>query len=793
MNESAMLLSLIGDFSGDCPAEVPLVESDVDYVKVCARIRERPPTEIWVRMGVHLAWLTAFVELMGLEAIQEEKTPRVLLAEAMGCTIPDWLTDAQIMEEGLLAEVGEGGKADRFVSAMLAKEISPLFEEPDLSPEILSGILTAILEDGVVERFAAKPFLRRCLEDQCAFWAAQDNDAWVAYACERLPRAAQELHRDLTFHALLSRYPSALREYKLSAQTLVALKDLDPEALLEGAKHSDALSESESLLRTEAANVVEEIKSAADLRKLLKCFTGQLRVEFEMALEVLDSGRIALESDLLKEVRDCFDAGGVVPRTKLEALSLRIPPPLPEIRGGGFDTWPDWERWSLHEYLPYRAWQQATGTFLPELEKMVEYFSAWVVEQYPSLHADVDISLIHALKKLEKSFQSEELSVLLVVDCLSEFFRADLQARFGEMGFHLHQARHACAPLPSCTEISKPLLLSGSHEIKGSDYESILKKRAADRWPGKKVRYFGGNISALRVWEGSDGCNFLVVNDLTVDELMHADVEAKGSTHAEEVNRHFTRLANAVRELVENWKGDASKVGVHVVTDHGATRILEAESESVDSTLAGKLFPNEKYRFARMSQEEADSLPRSLWSLGHAFHSPFVEQDAKWFIPRGHHTVRNAKQRGFVHGGATPEELLVPVMTFRPVAVAWKAPECRPEGLRLNAAGEALFYLRRLQPIRLEVRNPNAVDIEIARVDVLSAGAEIRQSVLTSVAPQGKAEVRMELMFSDAAMMESELVLQLAWSIQGQREVREIRIPARVQSATGGGFSLKDL
>lgn len=788
-----VILSLIGDYAGARPEGVPLVETDSDYVVVCSQIRTEAPAEIWIRSPVHQAWLTVFADTIGFEAIRKEKTPRVLLAEKMGCTIPEWLTDQQILAEGLLSGTGKPGKAGRFVSARLSEELSPVFEEPELVPEILPGVLAAVLDPASKERFEAKPSLMRCLEEQCDFWAATNATPWVGYACERLPRASAELHRDLTFHALLSRYPGSLQEYKLTAQTRVALKDLDPKALLAGPKHTVALSETEDLLKTEVTAVLREIKTKSDFQKLLKCFTGQVRAEFDLALAVLDDEHITLDPDLLEEIRICFEEGGAVPRAKLDALSLRIPPPLPEIRSKGFASWKEWEQWCLREYFPYRAWQQDSGTFHPDVEKMVENFSAWVVEHYPSLHADVDISLIHVLKGLENSFRDENLSILLVVDCLSEFFRPDLQARFSEQGLYTHTLRHVCAPLPSCTEVSKPLLLSGSHEGKGSDYETLLKRCALERWPEKRIRYFGGNLGALKAWDGCDGCNVLVLNDLFLDELMHSDAEALATSYKEEANRHFVRMANAVREMMDNWQGDPTKVGIHVVTDHGATRILEAESESVDSSMAAKLFPNEKYRFAKLTQEEAALVPQSLWSLGHSFKSPFVEQDAQWFIPRGHHTVRSAKHRGFVHGGATPEELLVPVMTFRPVSVTWKPPECRADGLRLNPEGEAIFYVRRLQSMRLELRNPNLAEMEISGVDAVSAGAEIRQCDLVNIPPQGKADVPVEIMFNDAAVSESDLVLKLIWNIQGQQEISEMRIPARIQSAMGGGFSLKDL
>jgi hypothetical protein len=87
------------------PDGVLLVEQNIDYVRACHTLSQSresdPDLKIWVRSKTHFAWLRDFTRQIGCSAHFEEKTPRLVLAEQWNVDIPDWLTDADVLDHHL--------------------------------------------------------------------------------------------------------------------------------------------------------------------------------------------------------------------------------------------------------------------------------------------------------------------------------------------------------------------------------------------------------------------------------------------------------------------------------------------------------------------------------------------------------------------------------------------------------------------------------------------------------------------------------------------------------------------
>jgi hypothetical protein len=228
------------------------------------------------------------------------------------------------------------------------------------------------------------------------------------------------------------------------------------------------------------------------------------------------------------------------------------------------------------------------------------------------------------------------------------------------------------------------------------------------------------------------------------------------------------------------------------MTDHGATRILKEECATLDSKVVAKLFTDEHHRFARIPISEQNQVPENLWSLGYKFKQPFLDEDCLYFIPRGHNTVRPQRpSQGYVHGGATPEEVIVPVATFKAVKVAWKHPFSR--FLEPPPAARATFYVQRVVTLKIELQNPNDEPIRILRADVLSPEAEVKSSLLPEIPPGGAATLELATYFSKAALKNEELVLQITYECAADQRSFTIQAAAEFKSAVTGGFALADL
>jgi hypothetical protein len=250
-----------------------------------------------------------------------------------------------------------------------------------------------------------------------------------------------------------------------------------------------------------------------------------------------------------------------------------------------------------------------------------------------------------------------------------------------------------------------------------------------------------------------------------------------------------------VRGLCDRWIGQREDFNVYVTTDHGACRILDEEKHSFDSALINKLFPNEKHRFSSIDAAKAGEIPENLWVLGYKFHQPFYSDGKVYFLPKGHNTVRfPGKGRGFLHGGATPEEVIVPTALYKAVKVAWKHPFARFLGLSLDReTGKARFYIQRVVSLEIELQNPNSSTMRIIRVSVPSPETDLKGCASPVLGPGESDVLRMDCYFQKAALQESSLMIEITYEIAGDTYTLSVPLDCQFRSAVSTGFSLKDL
>jgi len=254
-------------------------------------------------------------------------------------------------------------------------------------------------------------------------------------------------------------------------------------------------------------------------------------------------------------------------------------------------------------------------------------------------------------------------------------------------------------------------------------------------------------------------------------------------------------MAESVTRLANNWTGPREHIGIYVITDHGACRILEEEKRSFDSTVVNKLFPDEKYRFAAVDEKQVDEIPANLWALGHKFKQPFVRDNKIFFLPKGHNTVRlSGRAKGYLHGGVTPEEVIVPTAMYKLIKVSWKPPETRFLNLdSVKETGRAKFYIQRVVTLKVEIQNPNTVDIRILRASVTSPETDLK-SCEVAVIPAGSVNIlQMSCYFKKSASGEKSLELEIVYEISGEQHTLPLTLECEFKSAMAGGFNLRDL
>lgn len=792
-------VSYIKNYNQPPAEDSVMVESDVDYVKACYALRlthsKMKSLKVFVRQKYHFDWIKNYTEQTGIRCTFTEKTPRLILADEWNVTIPDWLDDDTVTDQSLLDLPVEKEHTARFEERMLAHFLGITFYFEQLDSTNLSNVVMALNRAELGEYFNRYPVLRQCLEERMKGWEARSKKSWVKKICTELLEGAEGVWKELTLWLLLAGYPAKLLEYVMPAARILLVKTMPLDTLDDLPLHPLSREHASTQIEMFFKEITSSIKSSTDFAEILKRTSGRLAIEFQMIVGILSQNQFDVSREDITGVKSKFRSCPGVSHGRMAALEKFVKPERPTLPKRELYWEADhWKRWVVDEYIPYRHWQTLNGYYDEEVEQTVQLFSDWYLGAYTTVHLDHEKSLVHLLSSWENWIKKDALALILLVDSVPVTYWGLLQEALTKAGFHQYEMGYRFVPLPTHTENVKPALLSGSWQKDNGTYEKILKTRAKKDWGGKEAIYLP-NLKALsNLVAPSENC-VVLLNFLASDETLHSDVELKDSTFEEELHRLFVRLADSARGLFEGWQGPNEAFSVYVLTDHGAAKILEKEKKSLDSKVVSKLFPDERYRYSATSKKEADKIPQNLWDLGYRFTPPFLDEDTVYFIPRGHNTVKmQTAEKGYVHGGATPEEVLVPAAIFKPVKPAWKTLPARFPDLKIDhETGKTSFYIQRVISIKIEIQNPTPEPVEILQVDILSPDADIKSCTTPNIGGNQYGVIHLDCYFNRSAIKSEELAIQFTYKIAGEEYTKELSLSAEFKSAVSGVFTLKDL
>lgn len=793
-------VNYIGDLDFQPPANAMLVECDEDYVRVCRELSPEGLSTanlgVWVRSKIHFVWLRDFLAQIGCSAVFQEKTARIVLAERWNVQIPDWLKDTDVINQNMLnLKVEPQPHRVDFPDRILVHLLGVAFQPDILSAANLADVIKALVSDEAKSVFRQYPILKRALEAKCETWVQSGHEIWIKKTCSYLCENPDLLWRWLSLWAGLHSYPERLLGYVLSPELILFIRNVPVAAVQDLPLESEAREQIQTQVDRFFGDIQNQITSSEEFGKVVDWTSGRLAQEYHFIVKILRSRQIAVTPTDIQKVQNKFRHCPGVTVSNLKTLHYNIEPCRPRLIGPT-EEWSsaEWIRWTRDEYTPYRSWQIHNKQHDAQLEKTVIRFSEWLFKEYTTIHSDPNLSLIHCLGVLASGELEDSLSIILIVDCLPLEFVSLLDDAFGNAGFCRHDVQYRFAALPSTTEFNKPGLLSGEWQFGSVNYEVVLKTRACADDKNREVVYLS-NLKALSEVSAPKNRAIVVLNFLDGDEVLHSDVESKNSTYDEELHRLFTRMAESVNRLCMEWVGPKESVSIYVVTDHGACYILDEEKNSFDSKIVNKLFSDEKHRFAAIAEERAGDIPDNLWALGRRFKQPFGSDTTLYFLPKGHNTVRHSgRSRGYMHGGATPEEIIVPTALYKLVQTESKKPAARFLNLMLESdTGRAKFYIQRVMTLVIEVQNPNPSELHIIRASVLSPETDVKDCEY-AIIPAGSAKtIHLSCYFKKSALGKNILELELAYTLSGEEYSFTLKLDCEFKSAMAHGFNLRDL
>lgn len=771
------------------------VKCDSDYISIIRIIEDNLADkygEIWLRESYHYKWIQTYVEHSGLkqenDILFEHVTARNLLSQRWGMDIPQWLPDDAIIEEDILNLPIPVGINDPAI-ALLHPILSPLIGQiPENFPVNQAGLLAEAFNNNELSAKLQKRVFASAWKSLCETWIESTHCKWVEEFLARLNKNPRKLWSDLTIWTLLQKYPEDLQGYALDPAAIRFLRQI-PEESFENISLSDegvnlAFEQIEYYIK----NLTADNPSESTINSVLSQVSGKMIQEYKLVEKLFLSVPGSISRKNIDKVSAQFSRIEIKDRlTKLEAKIRPSRPRNPldeEMDADG------WIAWMTDEYMPYRAWQIQEDVFDQEVEDVVAAFSKWYVNDYSKIHANPALSAIQGIAQWKNDIMDDDFSLLLMVDNLPYFFLSSFNDAMRDAGFYLHEQKSRFVPLPSKTDVSKPMLLSGGQDY-GSDYKSILKKHTKAEWHDRETIYFKDLDNFRRADFDKFPC-IAFLNYLVADEWLHTDSAKSGIDERQQLSLFFSKLSEVIFEKCQMMADSGKTVGIYSLTDHGSSRLLDEERLAAESQLCKKLFKNEKCRSASMSMKEANEIPENVWCLGIRFedsHNP----DNVHLIPLGHNTVASSQSKGsYYHGGATPEEVIVPFSIYRLIKAE------RPlQGIRVIEpalqSGKYKWYIKRIEPITIEVQNRSSDDCVISNVEVHPKVADIRQFDEKTLSPGSSEKIQINLYFKESALQVTEITLTTFCRYGDESISSSLNLPVNITSAMSGGLNLKNL
>ena len=234
-------VKFIGDYDLAFASDTFVVASDSAYVKACVELTRGSVRKIWVRRRNHFQWLSAYCQRAGILAKCSEKTPRILLADAWGVTLPEWTTDEMVIDEGLLQWPSPTDRQLSFIDLILSSVLCGAVMSSELGSNQVVGIVKSIAECENWKTASDRPLVKNCLRDKSEGWKRRSKATWETQFAYALLEDPEGLWRDLSILAILRKYPEKLTEYLLAKDRVASLSGFPADALAKIPLHAGAV------------------------------------------------------------------------------------------------------------------------------------------------------------------------------------------------------------------------------------------------------------------------------------------------------------------------------------------------------------------------------------------------------------------------------------------------------------------------------------------------------------------------------------------------------------------------
>ena len=682
---------------------------------------------------------------------------RGVLAQRWELEIPASVTNEEIIQVGLLSLDIHPQPGFTFEDTLLANYYGPILT----SKTFPFTKLPSLLETVDPQKWKANlgfPLLARTFHSRLEDWKSKARSSEQRQLVELFAADPYALKLHLMRFRVLHSYPmigeAVLGEAFDVFRTLkLQLDDLK----IEESKIPETILQVTYFLNNQHPN------NSDDLVTLLDRTSGLLSVEFDIVEKHLRDHPEWITTELMGQIEEKFSGLTRQLARKIATLRGLIRPPKPETPDLNWDV-DTMLSWAIESYLPYQAWCNRQELFDPDLYVIGDHFSEWLIKRWDNIHANSKRMVFNILPNKAVDLKRDGVvNLVLVIDNLGWTFSEMLRDMFQERGYFLAGAEPYLAMLPSETEISKKCLLAGAVGFQAIDdktYKGMIEKGWVPYFKDNAFRYIS-DIGSLSAIETIDAASY-VVNYLAIDKALHKSADEIGMSHRDHIYHLLEKLVENTISFIEKH-GLQENIRIHVVSDHGSTRIPANVQNDLDPAFfKTNGFEARSHRYVTVSSERfsglADNLKLDCFFLPA---NDFMNPENVLCARRGNRFLATDKDF-YVHGGLLPEEIIVPYLVFEPATIL-------TQDLTVLLKKNEFRY--RMETVELEIGNPNDSAVEQIQVSLLNGNVESEPARIAILNGKKNMVIQLKARFKVTSIVEeqSSLHIRIRYHAHGEQ------------------------
>lgn len=741
-----------------------IVRSIADYAPTCLLLRQAlrdgSSLHITVRNRAVAAWFERLAATYGEQRIAVQcYTPRDALRDLWQIDIPSTVSDRDILQSKLLEERVAAREGQSFADLLLGHFYSDKFGFRTFPTSQLGEILNEYAPDRW-KAAARRPLVGRTLRERLNRWEeVARSDAIVA-----LVRALRDdpagLRRDLASFRVLAAYPAALGERVLGDRWEVFKKlRVETEAIhLSPVDLAGILPEIEYYLTDRLASLA----TSDDVAALVELMSGCLSEEFSTLEKALTTRPEWITLQLLRRIEARFRPIQAAIAPRLTSLRQMVKPPFPMEPQA---TWSasEWLSWASESYMPYYAWLETQKQHDDTVGQYADRFADWYYFRFCSLKASEPECFAFSALFLDREsiLASDTVAVIILLDNFNYAHFGELCSICREKGLFLETSRPVLSLIPSATEVGKAALIASRGDqvdLPNIQYAELVQAEWQPLLGQKSVSYLANLGELQQLTTLSHGVYFL--NFLAVDRALHQDAQETGRPHHEVIRDHLNTLVTAVAEFARRF-GIEHRLRVHILSDHGSTRIARGTVNVLDKSYYKSLADEKHHRYLALSDQQFQRLPQVAGAQCYLIESNQFKTRRNYLAARHYFRFSETTDDYYVHGGLTPEEVVVPYARFSLLPVTPEAPTL--------SLPTSQFRYAVTSRILVEIGNPNPFPLESVSIRMIDdEGDEVFLDLLPSKR-KSTAEFVTRFRKPPGGASSRDLTLRVRFGYQGQQ------------------------